>query len=109
MFTNNFSYKYVSGGAGEGVQLLRPEGMKNKQEVKSDSTLPAYCNPPNPCPLGYTGKLLIYLILKNCFTFSEFLVLYYLKQIYKVWLLDNETDAVKYILFLFHHSYHVQN
>ena len=22
--------------------------------MKSDSTLPAYCNPPNPCPVGFT-------------------------------------------------------
>lgn len=49
--------QYVSGGAGEGNQLLRPEGaVKNHHEVKSDSTLPAYCNPPNPCPVGYTGE-----------------------------------------------------
>lgn len=48
--------QYVSGGAGEGQQLLRPEGVvKNQHEVKSDSTLPAYCNPPNPCPVGYTA------------------------------------------------------
>lgn len=49
--------QYMSGGAGEGKQLLKPEGlMKNRQEVKTDATLPAYCNPPNPCPLDYTGK-----------------------------------------------------
>lgn len=23
-----------------------------------DSSLPAYCNPPNPCPVGYDGKYL---------------------------------------------------
>ncbi|XP_018329916.1 neuroendocrine protein 7B2 isoform X2 [Agrilus planipennis] len=47
----------MSGGAGEGKQLLRPEGsVKNKQEVKTDSTLPAYCNPPNPCPIGYSAE-----------------------------------------------------
>ncbi|XP_023024829.1 secretogranin_V domain-containing protein 7B2 [Leptinotarsa decemlineata] len=48
--------QFISGGAGEGNQLLRPEGMQNKQEVKTDSTLPAYCNPPNPCPVGYTEE-----------------------------------------------------
>lgn len=48
--------QYVSGGAGEGKQRLKPEGnVKNRQEVKTDGTLPAYCNPPNPCPVGYTG------------------------------------------------------
>lgn len=35
---------------------MRAQGMKNKQEVKTESTLPAYCNPPNPCPVGYTGE-----------------------------------------------------
>lgn len=25
-----------------------------KPQVKTDATLPAYCNPPNPCPVGYT-------------------------------------------------------
>lgn len=46
------------GGAGEGIQTLNPENpVRNKNEVKTDATLPAYCNPPNPCPVGYTGKL----------------------------------------------------
>jgi hypothetical protein len=52
-------YTLVSfkGGAGEGKQHLKPNGeQKNKQEVKSDAALPAYCEPPNPCPKGYTGK-----------------------------------------------------
>lgn len=48
--------QYVSGGAGEGKQRLKPQGtFPNKQEVKSDNSLPAYCNPPNPCPVGYQG------------------------------------------------------
>ncbi|XP_050434001.1 neuroendocrine protein 7B2 isoform X1 [Adelges cooleyi] len=48
---------YVSGGAGEGVQTLNPDNpIKNRNEVKTDSTLPAYCNPPNPCPVGYTEE-----------------------------------------------------
>ncbi|XP_064623009.1 uncharacterized protein LOC135485163 [Lineus longissimus] len=51
---------YVSGGAGEGKQHLKPNGeQKNKQEVKSDAALPAYCEPPNPCPKGYSED-------KNC-------------------------------------------
>ncbi|KAK5643218.1 hypothetical protein RI129_007063 [Pyrocoelia pectoralis] len=49
--------QFVSGGAGEGIQRLKPEGtFKNKQEIKTDATLPAYCTPPNPCPLGYTAE-----------------------------------------------------
>lgn len=27
-----------------------------KPQVKTDATLPAYCNPPNPCPVGYTEE-----------------------------------------------------
>ncbi|KAH6919898.1 hypothetical protein HPB50_029114 [Hyalomma asiaticum] len=42
-------------GAGEGFQRLKPDGIaKNVQVVKTDAVLPAYCNPPNPCPKGYT-------------------------------------------------------
>lgn len=46
-------HQYVSGGAGEGKQHLQPDGaIDNKEEVKSDEDLPAYCDPPNPCPIG---------------------------------------------------------
>jgi len=49
--------QYVSGGAGEGQQMIGPHGnMENKEEVKSDEDLPAYCDPPNPCPVGYAGE-----------------------------------------------------
>ncbi|XP_043237666.1 neuroendocrine protein 7B2-like [Amphibalanus amphitrite] len=49
--------QYVAGGAGEGSQHLRPEGsIKNQQVTKTDGVLPAYCEPPNPCPLGYTAS-----------------------------------------------------
>ncbi|XP_026315690.1 uncharacterized protein LOC113227039 isoform X2 [Hyposmocoma kahamanoa] len=50
-----WGHQYVTGGAGEGQQRLLPSGMvPNKQMVKTDAVLPAYCNPPNPCPVGYT-------------------------------------------------------
>jgi len=50
-------YQYVQGGAGEGEQHLQPDGMlQNKEVVKTDEDLPAYCNPPNPCPIGYKGS-----------------------------------------------------
>nr|CAD7399448.1 unnamed protein product [Timema poppensis] len=45
-----------SGGAGEGKQHLKPDGtVENQKEVKTDAALPAYCNPPNPCPVGYSA------------------------------------------------------
>lgn len=50
-------HQYVQGGAGEGKQLLGPDGtFENVQVVKSDSAVPSYCDPPNPCPIGYTAK-----------------------------------------------------
>lgn len=49
---------HFPGGAGEGEQRLKPDGAaKNLNQVKTDASLPAYCNPPNPCPIGYTSKL----------------------------------------------------
>ncbi|VDN17060.1 unnamed protein product [Gongylonema pulchrum] len=51
-----FGHKYMTGGAGEGSQRLRPESdFEEREQVKSDSVLPAYCEPPNPCPFGYTA------------------------------------------------------
>ncbi len=45
------------GGAGEGKQHLHPDGsVLNIQEIKTDEDLPAYCEPPNPCPIGYEGE-----------------------------------------------------
>lgn len=59
-----WGYQYISGGSGE--QHLTPQGKEKttKQEVKSDKNLPAYCNPPNPCPKGYTER-------DGCFTNFE--------------------------------------
>ncbi|VDO84190.1 unnamed protein product [Heligmosomoides polygyrus] len=51
-----FGSKYITGGAGEGEQKLREEeNFQQRQEVKSDNVLPAYCEPPNPCPIGFTA------------------------------------------------------
>lgn len=51
-----FGHKYITGGAGEGDQQLRPEdSFEHREQIKSDSVLPAYCEPPNPCPVGYTA------------------------------------------------------
>ncbi|CAH0386135.1 unnamed protein product [Bemisia tabaci] len=52
-----WGHHYLSGGAGEGEQRLKPDGAaKNLNQVKTDASLPAYCNPPNPCPIGYTSE-----------------------------------------------------
>lgn len=36
-----WGHQYVSGGGGEGPRHIAPQ-------IKTDATLPAYCNPPNP-------------------------------------------------------------
>ncbi|CAG0914350.1 unnamed protein product, partial [Notodromas monacha] len=52
-----WGHHYIQGGAGEGDQILKPDGsQKNTQDSKTDAVLPAYCDPPNPCPLGFTAE-----------------------------------------------------
>lgn len=48
MKSNQFSNIFL-GGTGE--SSLKVKGQKIPTEVKSDAVLPAYCNPPNPCPV----------------------------------------------------------
>lgn len=45
-----WGHQYISGGGGD-----LPSQTSGKQEEKTDAGLPAYCNPPNPCPVGYTA------------------------------------------------------
>jgi len=45
-----WGHHYVTGGSGKtGASFFAAQ-------VKGDATLPAYCNPPNPCPVGYTEE-----------------------------------------------------
>lgn len=46
--SNNTGHQYVTGGTGEVGQHFF------KLKPKTDASLPAYCNPPNPCPIGFT-------------------------------------------------------
>lgn len=67
-----FGHQYVTGGAGEGIQRLKPDGsIPNIQVIKTDSVLPAYCNPPNPCPPGYTEEDSCIEDFTNTATFSR--------------------------------------
>lgn len=43
-------------GNGEGIHRIQPAGFKGAKDEKTENSLPAYCTPPNPCPIGYTGK-----------------------------------------------------
>lgn len=46
-----WGHQYVSGGGGEGPRHIAPQ-------IKTDATLPAYCNPPNPvCLAKYSRKI----------------------------------------------------
>lgn len=41
---------------------------ESQQTGSKQDNLPAYCNPPNPCPIGYSGelfKLYVFLLLKE--------------------------------------------
>lgn len=40
-------------------------------QIKSDATLPAYCNPPNPCPVGYTAEQGCLASFENTAAFSR--------------------------------------
>ncbi len=56
---NSYNLYLNLGGAGEGRQHLSPNGeIPNRPEVKTDEELPAYCDPPNPCPLGFEGMII---------------------------------------------------
>lgn len=44
-----WGHQFVSGGAGEGPHRVKPQ-------IKTDASLPAYCNPPNPCPVGVSEE-----------------------------------------------------
>uniref|UniRef100_A0A5S6Q1A0 Neuroendocrine protein 7B2 n=1 Tax=Trichuris muris TaxID=70415 RepID=A0A5S6Q1A0_TRIMR len=55
--SNQWRPLYMQGGAGEGKQYLLPSGlMSNKEAIKTDAVLPAFCDPPNPCPPGMTAE-----------------------------------------------------
>lgn len=59
-----WGHQYMSGGGGEGPKMAKPQ-------VKSDATLPAYCNPPNPCPVGYTEDQGCTIDFENSASFSR--------------------------------------
>lgn len=46
-----------------GRQRVKPGSIKNIKDEK-ENALPAYCTPPNPCPVGYTNE-------NNCITDFE--------------------------------------
>ena len=52
-------------GSSYGTMRIKPSGNSSPSattERKTEGVLPAYCNPPNPCPMGYTGETLTLLL-----------------------------------------------
>ncbi|XP_017888363.1 uncharacterized protein LOC108629913 [Ceratina calcarata] len=53
-----------------GRQRIKPGSIKNIKDEK-ESTLPAYCTPPNPCPVGYTSENNCIIDFENTASFSR--------------------------------------
>lgn len=51
---NNNNYK-----GNDRHRIHSSSGLKGIKDEKVDNPLPAYCTPPNPCPVGYTSKRFI--------------------------------------------------
>lgn len=61
------------GGHGDAKHRLKQQGLlaNHHPEIKTDGTLPAYCNPPNPCPYGYTAEMGCLEQFENTASFSR--------------------------------------
>lgn len=60
-----WGHQYVSGGTGE------LPNYNLKSHVKTDASLPAYCNPPNPCPVGMHEDQGCQMTFENTAAFSR--------------------------------------
>lgn len=60
-----WGHQYVNGGAGE------IEQHHLSFQPKTDAKLPAYCEPPNPCPVGYTEDQNCLVDFENTAAFSR--------------------------------------
>ncbi|XP_035727542.1 uncharacterized protein LOC118443929 [Vespa mandarinia] len=46
-------------------------GLKGGKDDKTENALPAYCTPPNPCPIGYTSENNCLVDFENTAAFSR--------------------------------------
>ncbi len=53
---NNESHSFCCAGTPTGSVKV---STTSSSSGKTENVLPAYCNPPNPCPIGYTGNDLV--------------------------------------------------
>lgn len=65
-----WGHHFVSGGHGEGGDSM-PAGFGRMPQIKTDASLPAYCNPPNPCPVGFTEEQGCLMDFENTAGFSR--------------------------------------
>ena len=47
----------LHGNDNSGSHRIQLAGFKGIKDDKNENTLPAYCTPPNPCPIGSTSKI----------------------------------------------------
>ncbi|XP_053981288.1 neuroendocrine protein 7B2 isoform X2 [Hylaeus volcanicus] len=52
-------------------QKIKPGTVKFIKDEKAENALPAYCTPPNPCPVGYTSENNCIENFENTATFSR--------------------------------------
>lgn len=54
LWSNHHANDYYRGNDRHRIQAI---GSKGGKDDKTENALPAYCTPPNPCPIGYTSEL----------------------------------------------------
>ncbi|XP_032691252.1 uncharacterized protein LOC116853974 isoform X2 [Odontomachus brunneus] len=59
-----WSHQRVNNNKGNDRHRIQSAGLKGIKDEKTENPLPAYCTPPNPCPVGYTSE-------NNCLTNFE--------------------------------------
>ncbi|KAK2581883.1 hypothetical protein KPH14_002344 [Odynerus spinipes] len=50
---------------------IQAGGLKSGKDEKTENVLPAYCTPPNPCPIGYTSENNCLVDFENTASFSR--------------------------------------
>ncbi|XP_076303747.1 secretogranin_V domain-containing protein 7B2 [Lasioglossum baleicum] len=66
-----YSHQRMNNKDSYGRQKIKPGSTKSIKEEKPENTLPAYCTPPNPCPIGYTSENNCILNFVNTAAFSR--------------------------------------
>ncbi|XP_046474731.1 neuroendocrine protein 7B2 isoform X1 [Neodiprion pinetum] len=50
-----WSHQRLNNNNGNDRHRIQAAGLKGIKDEKTETNLPAYCTPPNPCPIGYTS------------------------------------------------------